>query len=147
MNLKRILTAAIFLPLFVAVSATAAEIRLEARLIWGTSEAKSPNPKHRPVDADVQRKLASLPLKWPHFFEENRKSFAVADAAAGKVTLSERCAVEVKNLGSDKVEVLLFGKGKEVGKVTQHLPRGEILVLAGNAPGESAWLVTLKRIE
>ena len=147
MNLKCILMAAIFLPVFVAVSATAADMKLEAQLIWGTSEAKSPNPRHRPVDADVQRKLASLPLKWPHFFEENRKSFTVADASAGKVALSDRCAVEVKNLGGDKIEVLLLGKGREVGKVTQHLPRGEILVLAGNAPAESAWLVTLKRME
>jgi len=148
MNLKNIFTAAAFLSVFVAVSAAAAaEMKLEAQLIWGTSEVKSPNPKHRPVDADVQHKLASLPLKWSHFFEENRLLFAVADAATGKVTLSDRCAVEVKNLGNNRVEVLLFGKGKEVGKVTQHLPRGEILVLAGNAPGESAWLVTLKRME
>jgi hypothetical protein len=32
-------------------------------------------------------------------------------------------------------------------KRTQALPKGEILVLGGNAPNASAWLVILKRID
>ncbi len=144
MNFKHLLTAALLLPAFMALSAAAADLKLEAQLVWGTSATTS---KHPPVADDVRRKLASLPLKWPNYFEINRRKFDVAPDETKRADLSEKCAVEVKNLGGDKVEVVLFGKGKEVGKVTQHLPRGEILVLAGNAPSESVWLVTLKRME
>jgi len=45
------------------------------------------------------------------------------------------------------VEVSLIGKGKEVVKRTQALPKGEILVLGGNAPNATAWLVILKRTD
>ena len=146
MNFKSLLTATLLLPAFMAVAA-AADLKLEAQLVWGTSEAKSPDPKHKSVDADVRHKLASLPLKWSNYFEVNRQKFTVAPEATKRADLSEKCAVEVKNLGDDKVEVVLFGKGKEIWKGMQHLPRGEILILGGNAPAESAWLVTLKRIE
>ena len=147
MNLKSIFAAVILLVTMLEFSAAAAELKLEAQLIWGTSETKPADPKLKPADAEVRRKLASLPLKWTNFYEVNRQSLTLAPTETKKSALSDRCAVEVKHLGGDKIEVLLLGKGKEVGKVTQHLPRGEILVLAGNAPAESAWLVTLKRIE
>ncbi|MCX6894223.1 MAG: hypothetical protein NTZ16_01680 [Verrucomicrobia bacterium] len=124
----------------------AAEMRLEAQLIWASNTAQSPNPKHKPVDAEVRRKLAGLPLKWTHFFEENRKPIRLT-AAPQKVELSDKSAVEVRQLPADKVQVTLFGNGKEIWKGVQPLPKNEILVLGGNAPADSAWLVTLKRIE
>lgn len=142
MNFKK-LFAAILLAAFAASAATAAELKLEAQLIWATGDAQSPNPKHKPAEADVQKKLASLPIKWTHFFEESRKDFTVA-ADAAHVDLSDRCAVEVKAAG-EKLEISLLGKGKVIWRGTQALPPGEILVLGGNAPGDSAWLVALKR--
>jgi hypothetical protein len=144
MNIKSLFTATLLLPAFMALSAAAADLKLEAQLVWGTSTTTS---KHQPVEDDVRRKLASLPLKWSNFYEVRRQKFDVAPDETKRADLSEKCAVEVKNLGGGKVEVVLFGKGKEIWKGTQHLPRGEILVLGGNAPAESAWLVTLKRIE
>ncbi len=128
-------------------TAPAADLKFEAQLIWGTSEGMPADSKLKPADAEVRKKLASLPLKWTHYYEVNRQSLAVAANQTKKSVLSDRCTVEVKRLGGDKIEVLLLGQGKEVGKVTQQLPRGEILVLAGNAPAENAWLVTLKRIQ
>jgi hypothetical protein len=127
--------------------ATAADLKLEAQLVWATNEPKSPNPKHKPVEADVRKKLDSLPLKWSHYFEVNRKQFAVAPDRSQWVDLSDKCAVEVKNLNRNKVEVSLFGNGKAVWRGIQSLPRNEILVLGGNAPDDSAWLVTVKRLE
>jgi hypothetical protein len=53
----------------------------------------------------------------------------------------------VKKLAGSEVEVSLMGKGKEVVKRKQSLPKGEMLVLGGNAPNSTAWLVLLKRIE
>ena len=50
-------------------------------------------------------------------------------------------------MGGSKVEVVLYGKGKETLRRTQALPKGEMLLLGGNAPNATAWLVVLKRIE
>src|ERR1041385_4531864 len=109
MKLKPFLFAAICLLAFSPLASFAADMKLEAQLIWASSEAKSPNPKHKPVDADVQKKLASLPLKWTHFFEENRKVITVAAGATQKAELSDKSAVEVKHLQAEKVQVTLFG--------------------------------------
>ena len=147
MNLKALFLVPVFLTVFSSFAALAADMKVEAQLIWATSAAKSPNPKHRPVDADVRQKLASLPLKWTHFFEENRKTLTLAAKETQKAELSDKSEVEVKHLQGDKVQVTLFGDGKEVWKGVQPLPKTEILVLGGNAPGDSAWLVTLKRVE
>lgn len=147
MKLKPFIFATAFLIPLACLTTFAAEMKLEAQLVWASNETKSPNPKHKPVDADVRQKLASLPLKWSNFFEENRKTIHVAEGVTQQVELSGKSVVEVKHLQADKVQVTLFGNGKEVWKGVQPLPKNEILVLGGNAPGNSAWLVTLKRVE
>ncbi|HEY9172323.1 MAG TPA: hypothetical protein VI136_08575 [Verrucomicrobiae bacterium] len=125
----------------------ASDSKFEAQLIWGTNDSKSPDPKHKPVEAEVQKKLSDLPLKWKNYFEVNRKTMEVPQGESTKAVLSEKCTVEVKELDGKKVEVSLVGKGEPVLKRTQPLPKGEILVLGGNAPNATAWLVTLKRTE
>jgi len=124
-----------------------AEYKVEAQLVWGTNDKKSPDPKHKPVSEDVRQRLLLLPLKWTNYFEVNRKLLTIPVASQKKEVLSEKCAVEVKNLGKSKVEVLLFGKGEQVEKRKQDFPLGETLVLAGKAPGETTWMVVLKRLE
>ena len=42
----------------------AATMKLQVQLVWGTNDDHSPNPKHKPVEADVRKKLKELPLKW-----------------------------------------------------------------------------------
>jgi hypothetical protein len=125
----------------------AATLKLQAQLVWGTNDDHSPNPKHKPVEPDVRKKLKELPLKWSNFFEVNRKDVEVPPSSNSRVPLSEKCRLEIKSLGGSKVAVTLFGKGKETWKGTQALPKGEMLVLGGNAPNATAWLVVLKRIE
>jgi hypothetical protein len=133
-----------FLP---AVVAQSGNIKLEAQLVWGTNDGTSPNPKHKPVDADIRKKLKELPLKWTNYFVETRKSLEVTEGTAKRISLSDRCDLEVKNLGASKVEVTHFGKGEKVVKQTQDLPKGELLVLGGNAPNSTAWLVIVKHVE
>ena len=130
-----------------AAPVQAATLRLQVQLLWGTSDERSPDPTHKPVEADVRAKLKDLPLKWSHYFEVNRKDFEVPPSGSNKVPLSEKCALEVKRLEGAKLEVALFGKGKETLRRRQTLGRGEMLVLGGNAPNSTAWLVVLKRIE
>jgi len=130
-----------------AGQALAADAKMEAQLIWGTNDGKSPDPQHKPVQADLKKRLQELPLKWTNYFEVTRKSFTLPPAEAQKVVLSQKCTLEVKLLQDNNIEVSLLGKGEAVVKRTQPLPKGEILVLGGNAPNATAWLVILKRIE
>jgi len=122
-------------------------LKLEAQLIWGTNDPQSPDPKHKPVDPEILKKLTGLPLKWSNYFSVNRKVFDVPPGATVAVPLSGKCIVEVKNLGGGKIELGLIGKGEKVHQRTQALPKGEVVVFAGNAPNDTAWLVTLKRVE
>ena len=123
-------------------------MKFQAFLLWGTDDSKPPEGKaYRPVSPEISQKLKDLPLKWAHWFEVNRVDFAVPAGATKEVPVSEKCKLIVKRLADSELEVSLVGKGKEVVKRKQLLPRGEMLVLGGNAPNSTAWLVVLKRTE
>ena len=128
--------------------ALAGDLKLQTQLVWGTDDSKPPEGKdYKPVEPDIQKKLRELPLKWKNYFEVRRTDFTVSPAVTKKVPLSEKCELNVLNQSNSTLEVSLIGKGKEVVKRTQALPKGEILVLGGNAPNATAWLVILKRLE
>ena len=123
----------------------AAEIKLEAQLIWGTNDEKSPDPTHKAVDPKVERKLSKLPFKWQRYFEVNRKPFTVAEGETKKIVLSKDYEIKVRYTGKDAVEVQMFGKGESIGKISQALPKGEWLVTGGNAPNFTSWFVVLRQ--
>jgi len=125
----------------------AADMQLEAILVWGTNEHKSPDPKHRPVGPELKKRLQELPLKWTNYFEVNRVKFDVPPSGANKVPLSEKCEIEVRNHGQAKVEVAVFGRGKQVATRSQDLPKHGTLILGGDSPGTNCWLAVIKRIE
>jgi hypothetical protein len=125
-----------------------AELKLQTQLVWGTDDSKPPEGKsYKPVEPAIQRRLKELPLKWKNYFEVKRIDFSVTPAVPKKVPLSEKCELNVLNQSNSNLEVSLIGKGKEVVKRTQSLPKGDILVLGGNAPNATAWLVILKRVD
>jgi len=133
---------------YAQLAAQAGDLKLQTQLVWGTDDAKPPEGKScKPVEPDIQKKLRELPLKWKNYFEVKRTDFALAPALIKKVPLSEKCELNVLNQSNSTVEVSLIGKGKEVVKRTQSLPKGEILVLGGNAPNATARFVILKRID
>lgn len=125
----------------------AGEVKLEAQLIWGTNDEKSPNPKHKSVEPNVAKKLKKLPFKWQHYFEVNRKPFAVEQGETKKVVLSKDCEIKVRNVGNNMLELQIFGKGECVGKISQALPKDELLVTGGNAANFTAWFVVLRQTE
>ncbi len=129
----------------VGVHAEAGGIKLEAQLIWATNDKQDPDPKHKPVAPEILAKLNQLPLKWANYFEVNKAGLDIPNGESRKAKLSDKCEVEIKNLDGAKVEVALLGKGDPVWKRIQALPKGEVLVLGGNAPNATAWLVALKR--
>jgi len=131
----------------VALHALAAEgSKFQLVLVWATDDAKPPAGKdYKPLDPETRKQIKAL--KWKNYFEVKRIDFSLAPGSTKKVPISEKCALDIKDLGSSSVEVVLFGKGKEVARVKQVLRPGEILVPAGDAPNETAWLVILKRVE
>ncbi len=131
---------------FVGASSTvAAELKLEAQLVWGTDDSKPPEGKNwKPVEPALKKKI---PLRWRNYFEVSRKDFAVKTGEIRREPMSDKCQIDVKNLDNASLEVTLFGKGKEVMHRKQALPKGEILVLGGNAPNDTAWLVILRQPE
>ena len=130
------------------VRSAPAELKLRAYLVWGTDDAKPPAGKnYKPVEPRLRKKLKDLPLKWANWFEVNRVNFSVPPGTTQKVAISEKCALEVRNFGKGELEVVLIGKGKEVVRRRQSLPKEDVLFLGGNAPNSTAWLVVVERLE
>jgi hypothetical protein len=125
----------------------AAEMKLEAQLIWGTNDEKSPDPSHKPLQGRVLEKLERLPLKWKHYFEVARKEFSVKPTESKRVAMSKDCEIEVRNPEKTTLEVRLFGKNEEVGRITQPLPKEKLLVIGGNAENFTGWLVVLRQVD
>ena len=125
----------------------AADIKLEAVLVWGTNDNKSPDPDLKAVTADIAKKLNGLPFKYTNYFEVNRKSFVVKDSGTEKIRMSKDCVITVKQLDKGKVEVTLIGKGQPVGTITQVIKKGKSLVTGGNAANSTAWFVVIKQVE
>jgi hypothetical protein len=125
-----------------------ADMKLQAFLLWGTDDNKPRAGKnYTPATPEIMQKLRDLPLKWTNWFEVNRKEFTVVLGEVKAVAISQKCQLNVSKTSVTEVEVSLIGKGKEVVKRKQSLPIGEMLVLGGNAPNSTAWLVVLKRTE
>jgi hypothetical protein len=140
------LSAALLLLACAALSASAADLKFQVQLVWATDDPKPPEGKnYKLVGPGTRNQLKAL--KWKNYFEVRRVDFSVAPGSARKVAISEKCEMDLKDLGNALVEVVVFGKGKEVARVKQALPIGEILVPGGNAPNETAWLAILKRVE
>ncbi|MBI3849294.1 MAG: hypothetical protein HY298_03230 [Verrucomicrobia bacterium] len=124
----------------------AADLKVEARLVWGTNEDKSPNPDHKPVDATLAKKLRKV-FKWHNYFEVNRKTATIPQNQTANINMSSKCVLEVKNLGNARVEVKLIGKGKLVSKNAQTLTPGEDLIVAGDDKNDTAWFVVIRSVD
>ena len=136
--------------LFVVMSAAAQAqtMRVEAQLVWGTDDPKSPNPKHHPVDPDLAHRLSRTPYRWKNYFEVNRQVDEVhVGETKTNISISKHCTLDIKNLGTNRVEVKLHGDGKHVSTHSESLAKNGLLILAGDAGNETAWLVTIRKRE
>ncbi|MBN2507064.1 MAG: hypothetical protein JXQ71_10250 [Verrucomicrobia bacterium] len=131
--------------LLLALPAAAHDIKLEAKLIWGTNEPKSPNPAHKPVEKEVADKLRKV-FKWKNYFVVNRIEKTVPSRKTGRFVLSNKCTVEVTELEGPKVGVKLFGEGKELHKATKGLAQGEWFTYAGDDKNDTAWFVIIRQL-
>jgi len=124
----------------------AANLKLEAKLIWGTDDEKSPNPDHKEVDAATREKLRKV-FKWKNYFVVNRVVKEVPSRSSNQFKLSQDCTIEIKELEGPKVEVKLIGKGKEVHKTTLAISKGQSVVYSGDDKNQSAWFVIITELD
>jgi hypothetical protein len=121
---------------------------IRIQLIWGTNDKKSPDPKHKAIDDELAKKLSKSPFRWEHYFEVNSQEVAIATGESKTgIKMSTHCVIDLKNLGKDRFETKLYGKGKLLETRKDSLPKDWPLILAGNAENETAWLVVIKRID
>jgi len=126
--------------------ASAAELNLEAKLIWATDDDKSPDPNHKPVDPATAEKLRKV-FKWKNYFVVNKVAKVVPSRGTSQFVLSKDCTVEIKELEGPRVEVTLIGKGKQVHKTTKTLNKGEWFTYAGDDKNQSAWFVIVAELD
>jgi hypothetical protein len=125
---------------------SAADLKLEAKLIWATDDEKSPDPSHTPVDPATAEKLRKV-FKWKNYFIVNKVVKVVPSRGSNRFELSKDCTVEIKELEGPRVEVTLIGKGKQVNKTTKTLTKGEWFTYAGDDKNQSAWFVIVAELD
>jgi len=129
--------------LFNATASAAEKARkYKVQLVWGTNEDKSPDKNHKLLKGEAAEKLAKH-FKWKNYFLITEKTLVNAD----KTSLSEHCELQIKPAGHSAVEVELWGKGKSVIKKSQSLPKGESLILGGDAEGDNSWFVIINEVQ
>src|SRR5262249_38416763 len=87
------------------------ELRFGVQLIWGTNEEKPQGKDLKEVDPRITEALKGI-FKWKNYFEVTQKNIVVASKAVQRTKLSEKCEVEVQNLGNSSVQIKLLGEGK-----------------------------------
>jgi hypothetical protein len=115
----------------------------QVQLVWGTNGEKPKDKPLKDVDPKLQDKLKGL-FKWGKYYEVSSQALPVPkEAASQKLKLSEKCEVQVQDLGGSRIEIRLFGEGKPVVKRTQAVVPGELIILGGDSENNTAWFVVL----
>jgi hypothetical protein len=124
----------------------AKEIRVEAKLVWGTNDEKSPKKEHVPVDKMTAEKLRKV-FKWKNYFVENRVVGTIPSRGSNLFKLSPQCTIEITELEGPKVEVKLVGNGKAVHRMVKDLNKGEWFVYSGDDKNECAWFAIITQLD
>ena len=128
-----------------AAAADAAGMTVQAVLVWGTNEEKPPNKNLKELEPELARKLRKAPYKWKNYFEVDRRLVTIPSNASKRVPMSEHCELDMKNLGEDRIEVKLTGRGKLVSRNVEPLPMGHTMILSGDDKNDNAWLIVLRQ--
>ena len=124
----------------------AANVKIEAKLIWATDEAKSPDANHTPVDAATAERLRKA-FKWKNYFVVKTVVKDIPSRGSVPFELSKKCTVEIRELEGPKVEVMLIGEGKPVHRAIKPLNKGESFVYSGDDKNQTAWFVLITELE
>ena len=134
--------------LLLQAQASATDLALDIQLIWATNDEHSSNPNHKPIDADLAKKLSKAPYKWNNYFLIGRQTVELPTGQGKKgIKLSDHCSLDMKNLGDDRVEALLYGEGKPVSKHVEKLTKDWPVVFGGDAKNNTAWLIVIQKTD
>jgi len=128
--------------LLLAAAASAADMKLEARLVWGTDDEKG-GPNCKPVDPELAAKLHGM-FKWKNYFEITNQIASIPLNKTRDLKMSDHCTIRVKNLGASRVELSCLGEGKPVDQRVETLTPPKWLVWGGNSKHDTAWFVGLR---
>jgi hypothetical protein len=128
-----------------ALSTRAADLKLEARLIWGANDDKEA-VKYKPADPGLSDKLHRM-FKWKNYVEITNKTAGIAVNQTCDLKMSDACTLRVKNMGGSRVEVSCIGHGKQVHKGAYTVVPPQWVVLGGNDTADTAWFIGLRAID
>ncbi len=140
---------ALLLGSFVAAHAT--DLHVQAQLVWGTDQKKPDDSKFSALDPRSREKLRQF--KWMNYWVVNEVVSPIGRRKPTLVKLSDKCAIDLKDLGNGLVEIRLYELKKDsepkLVKPVQHsleaLKKGEYCILAGDdkAVWDDAWFVVV----
>jgi hypothetical protein len=139
-SLLRILSITAF-ALFAAAHASAQEIKVEARLIWGSDSETNTNRKIE--DPRLNEDLSRI-FKWKTYYQITNRIAAIPANETRPLEMSSKCVLNVKNLGDSRIEVSCFGNGKWVSKGAYSLTSGKWLTLGGADRNDTAWFIVMR---
>lgn len=120
--------------------------KIESILVWGTDMAESPNEKHKQLEPELARKLQLF--KWKNYFQVKRATVTVPAKGSIKHKLSEKCEIQLKDIGNSNFEVDLWGEDKHVIKKSQKLTKGELLTIGGDVKkSDGAWFILIREVD
>jgi hypothetical protein len=124
-----------------AGSALPADLRLEAKLIWGANDGPA-TVKYNLADPALAAALRHN-FKWTNYYEITNLAAVIPLHQSRVVRVSDQCTLNIRNLGSSLVAVECIGRGKPVIKGTNALP----CVYAGTNMDDTAWFIRLRSLD
>ena len=135
-----------------SAGAAGAEFKAQIRLAWGTDSGKPAGNEVDTLDPKTREKLRHL--KWKNYWVMNRQEAAVT-AKTVRLKLSDKCAIDLKDVGNGNMEVRLYdlkaAAEPKFVKAVQHsmkaLREGEYCILAGDDRDnwDNAWFVIITK--
>jgi hypothetical protein len=131
-----------------SLPALAANIKIEAKLIWGTNEDRDyqKDKGHKRVDEVTTAKLTNC-FKWKSYWQINTIVTNIPSRGTVTLKMSEPCTIKITELEGPKIELELIGKGKPVTRAVKSLVKGELTTIGGEDKNGSAWFVLINQLE
>ena len=84
----------------------AAEAHYQVQLVWGTDDPNAKSGDMKVLAPEIRERLRQL--RWKSYFVVKSEVASIPAKESKRVTLSDRCAVELKELPNGHLEVKMF---------------------------------------
>jgi len=124
-----------------ALAAPAADLKLEAKMIWGANN-RPDTVKYITVDPALAATLRRN-FKWTNYYEITNVAAVIPLHQTRLLRLSDRCTVSIQNLGPSLVAVDCLNQGKPISRGTNALP----CIYTGTNLDDTAWFIRLRSLD